>query len=203
MNLYREKIPGWDSFTSEEQSGVFPYQYSSTTPANWVDITSIENNDLFGFRASDYVRATFEVDLLFQAKAGSTQEEKFGNCTEAEKKAVASRQLVGLALRLEVFSAQEDQQEFLAYASNSIRSRTNRTEAAKVSMGYLLTTENRQDLFAEVTEKITKYINSEDPDLNNYMQSTSPYVGAGFQAKSYWSQQLQDIYTAIILNGIY
>ena len=47
--LFREKINDWANFTDEKNSGVYPYKYSDSFMSGWLDITSIETIDLYGF----------------------------------------------------------------------------------------------------------------------------------------------------------
>ena len=53
MFLFREKINDWQNFVNEKISGVYPYLYNDTLLTGWLDISTIENNDNFGFRAAD------------------------------------------------------------------------------------------------------------------------------------------------------
>lgn len=203
MLLLRQKIEGWENFINEQVSGVFPYMYSDSVLSGWEDITSIENNNLYGYHAADYKRATDEVNILFQAKEGSTQEEKWNNCTQTEKEAVAQRQLVESALRLQVYTQEQDQQNFIIFSDSSNSSRSDRVDYCKISMGYQMAAEDGQDLFTSVSEKIPRYISTNDPDLNNWMLSLPPYSAGGFKAKPYYTQQLEGIYIQIVINGIY
>ena len=203
MLLLRQKIEGWENFINEQVSGVFPYKYSGTVLSGWVDVTSIENNNLYGHHAADYFRATQEVDILFQLKPGTTEQEKWNNCTQTEKEAISERQLVSLSLRLEVFTSDQDKQNYISFAEFSMGSRQDRIDAAKVAMGYQMNSEDGQELFSVLAEKITRYITSNDPDMNNWMQSLPPYTSTGFASQLYWTQQLQDTYSQIVLNGLY
>jgi len=204
MLLFREKINDWENFVDEAQSGVYPYLYNPTLLAGWLDISSIENNDDFGFRAADYVRATKEIWLLFNAKAGATEAIKWTNCTTAEQTILARRHIIiDKALRLEIFTVEEDKENFTVHADTSISVRTERIAAATPVVGYELSIADRKDLFSDISLKITAFIEANDPDLQAYMESTTPYVGAGFGAKSYYTVDILNLYIGIVLDGIY
>lgn len=199
--LFREKINDWSNFIDEKTSGVYPYLFNAAAVAGWLDITSIKNIDDFGFRAADYYRATSEINILFQAKTGSTEPEKWSNCTQEEKEIISRRQIVSKSLRLEIWTAEEDQQNFNIFAVESVSSRRNRIDRAKIAIGYEMTVADRQDLFNSVAEKIERWISTGDDDFLRYMESIPPYSGGGFKSKPYWSQGLEDIYYYIIVNG--
>jgi len=103
MDLYRKDIGV--PFVNETVSGVYPYQYSDIPLVDWFDITSIVNNDLYGGYAADYVRATKEMAILFEAKPGETETDKWNNCTEQEKKCLSKRMIINDSLlRQQVFT---------------------------------------------------------------------------------------------------
>jgi hypothetical protein len=203
MLLLREKITGWDTFVDEQTSGVFPYFYNATILGGWVDITNIDNNHLYGFRAADNLRATEEITTLFEAKTGNTEEEKWDNCTQSEKLAIAFRQIVSKPLRLQVFTPLQDRQNFDNTLMLNSQNRLSRVMASKSAMGYELTTEDGQDLFTDVCLKIMSYEATGNDDLKNWMMSLPPYEIDGFKSKTYWTQQLEDIFVEIVVNGIY
>ncbi len=201
--LFRQKINDWASFTDEKTSGVYPYRYSNSFIAGWIDITSITNVDSYGFRAGDAVKGDTEIKQLFESKPGSTESAKWAVCSQAEKAILARRQQVSKALRLEVYTDMEDAVNFAMFAGATFASRQARTDTTKVHLGYKMTVIDRQDLYDVTAEKITRYISSGDPDLQNWMESTDPYISTGFASKPYFTQELLDIYTAIVLRGDY
>ena len=92
MNLYRKDIGV--PFINEEVSGVYPYQYSDIPLIDWFDITSILNNNDFGSYAADYVRATKEMAILFEALPGEMEEQKWEQCSLDEKRALSMRMII-------------------------------------------------------------------------------------------------------------
>lgn len=198
MNLYRKDIDV--PFVNETVSGVYPYQYSSTDMAGWDNISSVDgicNNDLYGEYAADYVRATKEMALLFDGKSGSTETEKWNNCTLDEKKCLAKRMIVNSqSLRLEVYSSDDDSYNFNIHAQKSIDCRQLRIDTAKINMGYKLSVDDRVDLFTSIQSMINTFINVNDSSLTTWMHSD-------FLNKSYHTSELEDIYTEIVENGIY
>jgi len=197
MDLYRKDIGV--PFVNETVSGVYPYQYSDIPLVDWFDITSIVNNDLYGGYAADYVRATKEMAILFEAKLGETETDKWNNCTEQEKKCLSKRMIINDSLlRQQVFTEKEDANNFMQHAEISINTREIRISTAKISMGYELSVANRVDLFGSIQLMIDSYINANDAALTSWMHSAD-----GFLAKSYYTVDLENIYTQIVENGIY
>ena len=92
MNLYRKDIGV--PFINEKVSGVYPYQYSDIPLIDWFDITSIVDNDLYGGYAADYVRATKEMAILFEALPGETEADKWAQCTLDEMRCLAKRMII-------------------------------------------------------------------------------------------------------------
>jgi hypothetical protein len=197
MDLYRKDIGV--PFVNETVSGVYPYQYSDIPLVDWFDITSIVNNDLYGGYAADYVRATKEMAILFEAKPGETETDKWNNCTEQEKKCLSKRMIINDSLlRQQVFTEKEDANNFMQHAEISINTREIRISTAKISMGYELSVANRVDLFGSIQLMLDSYINANDAALASWMHSAD-----GFLAKSYYTVDLENIYTQIVENGIY
>jgi len=201
--LFREKINDWESFTDEKTSGVYPYRYSNSFIAGWLDISSIETIDLYGFRAGDAVKGDTEIKQLFEDKPGSTESAKWAICSQAEKTILARRQQVSKVLRLEVYTEIEDNVNFAMFAGATFASRQARTDTAKVQLGYNMDVADRQDLYDVTAEKINRYVSSGDPDLQNWMESKAPYISTGFSSKTYFTQELLDIYISIVLEGNY
>lgn len=201
--LFREKINDWQNFVNEQISGVYPYRYSNSFIAGWIDITSITNVDSYGFRAGDAIKGDTEIKQLFEAKQGSTESEKWAGCSPDEKNILARRQQVSKVLRLEVYTEIEDNVNFAMFAAATFASRQARTDTAKVQLGYNMDVTDRQDLYDVTAEKINRYVSSGDPDLQNWMESKAPYISTGFASKPYFTQELLDIYTAIVLEGNY
>jgi len=196
MNLYRQYLGV--PFINETASGIYPYKYSNTPITGWNDITTIEENDLYGAHASDYVRATKECFLLFSAKVGSTELEKWGACTDEEKKVLARRHIINdLSLRLQVFPAKEDAYNFMIHADNSISCRRVRIDVAKISIGYSLNVVDRVDLFTYLFTLIESFISVNDTSISDWMHSET-----GFKAKEYWSQSIEDTYYNIVEQGL-
>ena len=181
MNLYRKDIGV--PFINEEVSGVYPYQYSDIPLIDWFDITSILNNDAFGSYAADYVRATKEMAILFEALPGETEQEKWEQCSLDEKRALSRRMIINdKALRLQVFTDEQDSYNFSIHADNSIQCRQSRIDAAKIHMGYLMNVADRIDLFTTVSAMLESYINVNDQAINVWMHADD-----GFKAKSYYT----------------
>ena len=200
MKLLREDIG--KPFVNEDVSGIFPYQFSETVEAGWIEVTGILNTHLYGGHAADYVRATKEMAVLFNEKTGATESDKWANCDAVEQSVLAERHIVSSVLRLEVVSVSEDMYNFNAHAVESISSRQNRIDKATVSIGYQIpSTVNRVDLFTDIFSLIEGFVKVNDASLHNYMHSTGSYVGNGFKEKAYWSQEVEDIYTTIVENG--
>lgn len=197
MNLYRKDIGV--PFINEEVSGVYPYQYSDIPLIDWFDITSILNNNDFGSYAADYVRATKEMAILFEALPGETEQEKWEQCSLDEKRALSRRMIINdKALRLQVFTDEQDSYNFSIHADNSIQCRQSRIDAAKIHMGYLMNVADRIDLFTTVSAMLESYINVNDQAINVWMHADD-----GFKAKSYYTEELENCYTEIVENGIY
>ena len=200
MDLYRKDIGV--PFVNETVSGVYPYQYSSEPIDGWINISdadAIVNNDLYGGYAADYVRATKEMAILFEAKPGEAETDKWNNCTEQEKKCLSKRMIINDSLlRQQVFTEKEDANNFMQHAEISINTREIRISTAKISMGYELSVANRVDLFGSIQLMIDSYINANDAALTSWMHSAD-----GFLAKSYYTVDLENIYTQIVENGIY
>lgn len=197
MNLYRKDIGV--PFINEEVSGVYPYQYSDIPLIDWFDITSILNNNDFGSYAADYVRATKEMAILFEALPGETEQEKWEQCSLDEKRALSRRMIINdKALRLQVFTDEQDSYNFSIHADNSIQCRQSRIDAAKIHMGYLMNVADRIDLFTTVSAMLDSYVNVNDQAINVWMHADD-----GFKAKVYYTEELENCYTEIVENGIY
>jgi len=197
MKLYRKDIG--IPFVNQTVSGVYPYQFSDKILTDWFDITSIVNADLYGSIASDYVRATVETWLLFDAKEGTTESEKWNNCDIDEKQAIARRQIVNdKNLRLEIFTQEEDEMNFWNHADISISCRKERIEHVKIKIGYLLNVSDRIDLFSSVDVMIEKYINVNDSSLTTWMHDAD-----GFLSKTYYSEDIENIYIQVVELGLY
>lgn len=197
MNLYRKDIGV--PFISEKISGVYPYQYSDIPLVDWFDITSIMNNDAFGSYAADYVRATKEMAILFEAIPGETEQEKWQECTLDEKRALSQRMIINSqALRLEVYTQSQDEYNFSTHADFSVTCRGNRIDASKIAIGYMLSVADRVDLFTDLFTMIETYINVNDQAINTWMHSDT-----GFKAKPYYSEEIENTYSEIVEDGIY
>ena len=197
MKLYRKDIG--IPFVNQSVSGVYPYKFSDEVLSGWFDITSIVSADLYGSIASDYVRATFEMWLLFDAKEGTTESEKWSNCDIDEQTAVARRHIVNdKNLRLQVFTVEQDEYNFLIHADSSINCRFDRIENVKIKIGYLLNVPDRIDLFSSVDVMLDKYINVNDSSLTEWMHDAN-----GFLSKSYYSQEIENVYVQVVELGLY
>lgn len=197
MKLYRKDtgVP----FINEQVSGVYPYQYNTADPDGWYNITSIENSDLYGQYAADYVRATLEIFYLFDAKEGETETEKFANCTKDEKQILAKRQIIdNKELRLTVVTPEDDAANFQLHADTSIECRKARIESVKIKIGYLLAVADRVDLFTTVALMLESYIKVNDTSLTTWM-----YSEEGFLLKPYYTQEIETIYINIVELGLY
>ena len=197
MNLYRKDtgVP----FINEQVSGVYPYQYSTIPLIDWVDVTSIVNNDLYGGYAADYVRATKEMGILFEALPGETEADKCANCTLEEMRCLAKRMIINdRALRLQVYTKLQDENNFSTHADTSITCRQERIEAAKIAMGYQLSVIDRVDLFTTVALMLDSYINVNDNTVITWFHSED-----GFLSKSYYTETLENTFTQIVENGLY
>ena len=197
MNLYRKEtgVP----FINELVSGVYPYQYSTIPLIDWVDITSIVNNDLYGGYAADYVRATKEMAILFELLPGETEKDKWANCTIEEMSCLAKRMVINNnLLRLQIFTEEEDAYNFTQHAQASINCRELRIEFAKISMGYQLSVIDRVELFNSIQLMIESYVNTNDTSLTTWMNSEE-----GFKSQPYYTTVLLATYTEIVQNGIY
>jgi len=197
MNLYRKEtgVP----FINELVSGVYPYQYSTIPLIDWVDITSIVNNDLYGGYAADYVRATKEMAILFELLPGETEKDKWANCTIEEMTCLAKRMIINdLTLRLQVCTYEQDENNFSTHAEESISCRKTRIDAAKISLGYQLSVTDRVNLFTTVALMLDSYINVNDNSVISWFHSDD-----GFLAKSYHTETLENTFTQIVENGLY
>lgn len=197
MNLFRKDtgVP----FINETVSGVYPYQYSDIPLVDWFDITSIVNNDLYGHWAADYVRATKEMSILFEALPGAEEAEKWAECSLDEKRALARKMIINdISLRLQVYTESQDQNNFANHAEESINCRQDRIDSAKIHMGYLMTVPDRVDLFTTVALMLESYINVNDHAVVDWFHSPD-----GFLAKTYYTEQLENCFTTIVENGIY
>ena len=200
MNLYRKDIGV--PFVNELISGVYPYKYSDGPIDGWINISTedaILNNDLYGGYAADYVRATKEMAILFEALPGKTEAEKWANCTDIEKSLLSKRMIINNnLLRLQIFTEKEDAYNFLQHAETSINCRQERVSVAKIEIGYFLKVADRVNLFNSIQLMIDSYVNSNDTSLSNWMHSAE-----GFKAKSYYTENLENIFTEVVENGIY
>jgi len=197
MNLYRKDIGV--PFINEQVSGVYPYQYSDIPLIDWFDITSIVDNDLYGGYAADYVRATKEMAILFEALPGETEADKWAQCTLDEMRCLAKRMIIDdKVLRLQVYTKPQDENNFSTHADESINCRQNRADAAKIHMGYLLTVTDRVDLFTTVALMLESFINVNDHSIIVWFHSED-----GFLAKPYYSETLENCFEQIVENGIY
>lgn len=197
MNLYRKDtgVP----FINETVSGVYPYQYSEIPLVDWFDITSIVNNDLYGGYAADYVRATKEMAILFEALPGAEEADKWAECTLDEKRCLAKRMIINdKVLRLQVYTKLQDENNFAIHADESINCRQDRIDAAKIHMGYLMTVADRVDLFTTVALMLESYINVNDHSVIDWFHAAD-----GFLAKPYYSVELENCFEQIVENGIY
>lgn len=107
MNLYRQKLTGWDTFVDEDTNGIFPYVAATSNPdaGQWDDVTSIENWDAFGVHTTlTAYQIREEIKALFTT---------WGSHTSAEKVVFAKWFCVDKAQRDEVRTATE--QELDAY----------------------------------------------------------------------------------------
>jgi len=197
MNLYRKDIGV--PFINEQVSGVYPYQYSDIPLIGWFDITSIIDNDLYGGYAADYVRATKEMALLFEALPGETEADKWAQCTLDEMRCLAKRMIIDdKVLRLQVYTKPQDESNFSNHADASIVCRQDRVDAAKIHMGYLMTIADRVDLFTTVALMLESFINVNDHAIIVWFHSVD-----GFLAKPYYTETLENCFEQIVENGIY
>ena len=186
-------------FINEQVSGVYPYQYSDIPLIDWFDITSIVDNDLYGGYAADYVRATKEMAILFEALPGETEADKWAQCTLDEMRCLAKRMIIDdKVLRLQVYTKPQDENNFSTHADTSIGCRQNRVDAAKIHMGYLMTVPDRVDLFTTVALMLESFINVNDHSIITWMHSED-----GFLAKPYYTADLENCFEQIVENGIY
>ena len=88
MLLYRKKIDGWDTFTNEQVSGVFPYLAADVNPDEneWADITSITNWHLYGSKlGKDYKWWRDKIKELVNTLGSGDVDAGFVLCTADEK----------------------------------------------------------------------------------------------------------------------
>ena len=161
--------------------------------------TTIPNVDKYYINAYDYVRCTKEMWVLFDAKAGASEDEKWAACTEEEKLPLARRHIINSkALRLQVYTQAQDEYNFYTHADSSTGSRRMRIDTSKIAIGYLLAVADRVDLFTELFTKIETFVNVNDTAIITWMHSDS-----GFKAKPYYSATIEIKFTEIVVNGIY
>lgn len=183
----------------------FEYFNIASIPSDYTNWSTIENNDIYGQMAADYVRATFEMWLLFDAKAGTTEAEKWANCTTSEKTPLARRHIIkDKALRLEIFTEAQDKQNFIEHGSLSISARQERIDNAIILLGYEIPDiDDRKDIFSDTELLIPKFITVNDSSLIDYMNGQGVYTGGGYPAKTYFAQSTLDLFNEIVKDGIY
>jgi hypothetical protein len=183
----------------------FAYFNSTSIPSDYTDFNTIENLDTYGNNAADYSKATFEMWLLFDAKTGATETDKWNNCTSTEKPPLAKRQIItNKNLRLEVFTESQDQENFFIHANESISARQGRIDASVLMLGYEIEDiDDRKDLFSDTELLIPKFTTVNDKALIDYMNGQNLYLGEGFPAKSYFQQATLDSFNDICINGNY
>ena len=79
------------TITGGPEKKAFQYFDESSIPSDYTDFNTIEYLDQYGQIAADYSKATFEMWVLFDAKTGATESEKWNNCTLEEKTCLAKR----------------------------------------------------------------------------------------------------------------
>tara|TARA_R110001592_G_scaffold120545_3_gene325020 strand:- start:97933 stop:98535 length:603 start_codon:yes stop_codon:yes gene_type:complete len=199
MNLYRKDIGV--PFINETISGVYPYKYSDELLDGWIDISTedgIINNNLYGSYAADYVRATKEMSILFEEREGETEDEKWQTCTLNEKLCLSKRMIIdNKSLRVQVYTEIEDENNFILHADESIKCRNFRVEYAKLNIGYLLTVEDRIDLFSITAAMLNSFINANDKSIILWFHSPD-----GFRQRRYYSDTILNCFEQIVENGI-
>lgn len=183
----------------------FEYYDEGSIPSDYTDFNTIEYLDQYGQKAADYSKATFEMWVLFDAKTGTTESEKWNNCTLEEKTCLAKRHIIkDKNLRLEVFTAEQDKLNFSIHAAKSIDSRQARIDAAVLMLGYEIEdVDNRKDLFGDTELLIPKFVTVNDKALIDYMNGQNAYAGAGFPVKTYFQQYILDSFNTICVDGFY
>jgi hypothetical protein len=192
MKVYKENDEAIPAIIVQDDAAPAPAGYTLLE-------TNIPNVDQYYIYAYDYVRCTKEMWILFDAKAGDTEADKWANCTEEEKKPLARRHIINSqALRLEVYTQSQDEYNFFAHADSSVSCRRERIDASKIAIGYLLGVADRVDLFTELFTMIELFVNVNDTAIHTWMHSDS-----GFKAKSYYSAEIESKYTEIVEDGVY
>lgn len=192
MKVYKENDEAIPAIIVQDDAAPTPVGYTLLE-------TTITNVDQYYIYAYDYVRCTKEMWILFDAKAGDTEADKWENCTEEEKKPLARRHIINSqALRLEIYTQSQDEYDFFTHADSSVTCRRERIDTSKIAIGYLLGVADRVDLFTELFTKIELFVNVNDTAIHTWMHSDS-----GFKAKSYYSAEIESKYTEIVENGIY
>lgn len=194
MKIYKEDNEAIPAIKVQDDATPAPSGYTELPK-------TITNMDSWWKKLWDYVRITKEVAEDFQAKTGAAEADKWANCSAEEKLVLAKRHVVSKVLRVTVVTEQEDWENFKEHAEESISARGVRVGKATLAIGYQLSTVDRVDLFSEINPMIEPFVKSNNKEINDWMLSQGVWSGGGFSAKSYWSQEIVDTYTTIVIDG--
>lgn len=181
------------------------YVFSGNIDANlYNDITSNYNWANIGSSYYDYNFCRTQISL-------HTTSIGWGNLSLNEKIVASKYFVVDKPKRDEVLTENEQINSWSTLVMFSQKSRYDRWESAKTYISYKLTPINSSDLGKSTSELCNDYINYNIitlvkdgiSGLFDYLKGEGSYIGSGYPAKSYWTQEDQDKIMDILENGLY
>jgi len=172
-------------------------------PAEYADVSGIENWWTFGYELRDYKYIRYEI-MIIAAVTG------WANLSLEEKTIAAKCFAVGLTERLEIFSVDQQINKGITHHRKSVQARSSREEAA-LSLLYAHLSPVDANMVVDDTDNLMSvYINrgregttSGDPEwLFDYIEATpgTSYETTGFARKSItpMGMSLNDLVTAVM-----
>lgn len=181
------------------------YIASESLPEGYTDISTIENWDKSGKNVKDYIFVRYEIQLLLIQIVGNDFS-NWGDLTAIEKQIVSKHILAPYALRLTIFSDEEDKKNWNIFLENSEGnpSLLYKGRALIIKKMRKLISENVrkevwtisviQQIYKDILDYTNWYIKVSANDLIQWITNEvgSDYENEGFAQKSYYSELLRD-----------
>lgn len=127
----------------------------------------------------------------------------FNAVTDYEKKIASRMFLAAEADRTTVIDTDTDKKNWDVLVGNTKKARSKRLETARAKISFYLTQEESDDLYDSVQNHFNAYVVANKSNIIKYMNNVAPYDTDGFAQKSYYSDNLKDIFNTIVVDGNY
>jgi hypothetical protein len=201
-----------EGYNPEYLNGNKPFLSSVNDVKGYADISSVENWDLFGTLATDYIFSRYEIEIILIPKANPNYPtidfSGWNSLSDSEKLLMAKHVLAPKSLRITILSTEEDYYNWKNLIIVTKENREKLIEEMRLKVAYSILEEemnikDSQDFFKDLFPLTEFYINTASPDFKFWITNAvgTPYENDGFAQKVYYSvglkNSLVDIYEGV------